>query len=202
LTWPENQQRRRKCPSRRASPRSAVGSWKATRADQSARGQARPRPPTEACRLRQLSRRQTNWRRRFGPTPPPVSIILRPPGETAIYIATNAIAVNGGDTPEHVSGRGLRRRRLNRRQRVHLAADLVSRERQLDPSISQVSSLLNVAPAEVSAELKARAAAHGSKGRILALVRAWNAASESEREAAILAIGCDVVWDALARVVA
>jgi hypothetical protein len=119
-----------------------------------------------------------------------------------MYIASNAIAVNGGTTREHVSGRGIRRRRLDRRQRVRLAADLVNRERQLDPSIGQVAALLNVARAEVSAELKARVAAHGSKGRMLALVKAWEAATEPEREEALRSIGCAEVWDVLARVVA
>jgi hypothetical protein len=119
-----------------------------------------------------------------------------------MYIATNTTAVNGGNAPEHISGRGIRRRRLDRRQRVRLAADLVSRERQLDPSIGQVAALLNVARAEVSAELKARAVARGSKGRILALVKAWDVTSEPEREAAVRALGVAVVWDVLARVVA
>jgi hypothetical protein len=78
---------------------------------------------------------------------------------------------------------------------------LVSRERQLDPSIGQVAALLNVARAEVSAELKARVAAHGPEGRILALVKAWEAATGPEREEALRAIGY-AAWDVLARAVA
>jgi hypothetical protein len=57
----------------------------------------------------------------------------------------------------HVSGRGIRRRKLTRRQRVTLAADLVSGEARLAPSLNQVCELLRIPPVDVRGELKARA---------------------------------------------
>jgi hypothetical protein len=58
----------------------------------------------------------------------------------------------------HVSGRGIRRRKLTRFQRVRLAADLASGQLQLEPSLGQACELFNVTPAQVREELKARAA--------------------------------------------
>jgi hypothetical protein len=113
-----------------------------------------------------------------------------------MHMALKSTHVNGH--APHVSGRGLRRRRLTRVQRVQLAADLIAREAQLDPSIGQACDLLQVPVGEVRNELKYRAA----KSKVSALVAAWEAASELEQEAAIHSIGAAAVWDRLARVVA
>jgi hypothetical protein len=112
-----------------------------------------------------------------------------------MVMATETISVNGR---RHVSGRGIRRRKLDREQRVRLAADLVTREAQLDPSISQSAVLLSVTPADVSKELRARAAAREAKQATLTLINAWNDASETEREGAVRMIGVAEVWDVLA----
>jgi hypothetical protein len=111
-----------------------------------------------------------------------------------MFMATEPTAVNGAS---HISGRGLRRRKLSRSQRVRLAAALVAREAQLDPSIGQACALLNVPAAEVREELKARVA----QGKVSTLVAAWAAATESERAPAVQTIGVANVWDVLSRIV-
>jgi hypothetical protein len=118
------------------------------------------------------------------------------------YTTTGTNVVNGNGSTPHVSGRGLHRRRLSKIERIELAADLVSRERLLHPSITQASAMLGVASAAVSSELKARAAAREAEKATSLLVEAWEAASALEREQAIRTIGVDVVWDALASIVA
>lgn|SRR5215467_7177659 len=117
-----------------------------------------------------------------------------------MHMTLKSTNVNG-NTP-HVSGRGIRRRKLSREQRIRLAADLVSRTAQLDPSIAQSAALLSVAPTDVSKELRARAAAREAKRATLVLIDGWNDASEIEREDAVRMIGVADVWDVLARVVA
>ena len=116
-----------------------------------------------------------------------------------MLMATQGTVVNGN---AHISGRGIRRRKLSREQRIRLAADLVSRKAQLDPSIIQSAALLSVAPADVSKELRARAAAREAKQATLILINAWDDASETEREDAVRMIGVAEVWGVLASVVA
>ncbi len=120
----------------------------------------------------------------------------------AAYTLTTPTIANGNGGIPHISGRGLRRRRLSRQDRVRLAADVIAREAQLDLSIRQASDLLNVAATEVGAELRARAAAQEAEKATSLLIEAWEAASALEREQAIRTIGVDVVWDALANIVA
>jgi hypothetical protein len=111
-------------------------------------------------------------------------------------MATELVGVNG-HTP-HISGRGIRRRRLSRSQRVRLAAGLVRGEVRLDLSMAQVCDLLSVPAADLRTELKARTV----KTTVAALVEAWRGASEEERTAAIREIGVARVWDVLASTVA
>jgi hypothetical protein len=117
------------------------------------------------------------------------------------YTHTSPTIVNGNGNVPHISGRGLRRRRLSRQERVRLAADVIAREAQLDLSIRQASDLLGVAATEVSAELRARAAAQEAERVTSLLVEAWEAASALEREEAVQAIGVADAWDVLSRVV-
>src|SRR5262249_58775148 len=56
-----------------------------------------------------------------------------------------------------VSGRGLRRRKLTVNQRIDLAADLVSGQRQLVPSFKHAAALLQTTPTQVRERLKQRA---------------------------------------------
>ena len=102
----------------------------------------------------------------------------------------------------HVSGRGIRRRKLTRRQRVTLAADLVSGEARLAPSLNQVCELLRIPPVDVRGELKARASTREIEQTTSALIGSWHAATEPEREEAVRTIGVAEVWEVLARVVA
>jgi hypothetical protein len=120
----------------------------------------------------------------------------------AAYTLTTPTIANGNSGIPHISGRGLRRRRLSRQDRVRLAADVIAREAQLDLSIRQASDLLGVAATKVGAELRARAAAQEAEKATSLLIEAWEAASALEREQAIRTIGVDVVWDALANIVA
>jgi hypothetical protein len=55
-----------------------------------------------------------------------------------------------------ISGRGLRRRKLTIDQRVNLAADLVSGQRQLVPSFKYAAALLRTTPTQVRERLKWR----------------------------------------------
>jgi hypothetical protein len=116
-----------------------------------------------------------------------------------LYIPSTPDVINGN----YVCGRGLARRKLSRKQRIQLAADLACGQLQLHPSLAQVSQLVGVPQTKVREELKARAAAHeASHQPATELVVAWESASESERETAIRAIGVAEVWDVIARVVA
>jgi hypothetical protein len=116
----------------------------------------------------------------------------------------NSQSVNP-DEPVAVSGRGLAHRRLTRKQRVQLAADLATGQRRLDPSMGQISVLLGVPSAAIAAEIKARVGRNGNGGKpdsATLLIQAWDAASDSEREAAVKAVGVGAVWDVITRVVA
>jgi hypothetical protein len=102
-----------------------------------------------------------------------------------------------------LNGRGLNHRKLTTEQRVRLAADIVTRQRRLDPSLTQTCAILAVPPMAVREELKARGV-HKNGGRppkdlAAAIVAAWDAASEHERELAVRTIGVADVWDVLFR---
>ncbi len=60
----------------------------------------------------------------------------------AAYTLTTPTIANGNGGIPHISGRGLRRRRLSRQDRVRLAADVIAREAQLDLSIRAICSVL------------------------------------------------------------
>jgi hypothetical protein len=108
--------------------------------------------------------------------------------------------------PDLVNGRGLAHRRLTRKQRLRLAADLATRRRRLDPSLGQISLLLGVPAPAIRAEVKARTAqrenGQAKTADVLPLVHAWDNASEDERREAVLAIGPAQIWDVLAAVIA
>jgi hypothetical protein len=117
-------------------------------------------------------------------------------------MALQSTHVNNGNSNgsvPHMRGRGIRRRKLSRNQRAKLAADWASGRLQLELSLGQACELFNVPPAQVREELKARAE---PERRALALIKAWRACSDSERGAAVHAIGVADVWDVIAKVVA
>jgi hypothetical protein len=118
-----------------------------------------------------------------------------------------------------ISGRGLRRRKLTVNQRIDLAADLVSGQRQLVPSFKHAAALLRTTPTQVRERLKWRAQREARRqeaerrlqvqeeaemvnveAEILA--DTWRSVSPESREVAIRLLGPSAVWDALARVVA
>jgi len=118
-----------------------------------------------------------------------------------------------------VSGRGLRRRKLTVNQRIDLAADLVSGQRQLVPSFKHAAALLRTTPTQVRERLKWRAqrgarrqeaerrlqvqaAAEAVDAEAEILAATWRSAAPESREVAIRLLGPGAVWDALARVVA
>jgi hypothetical protein len=88
-------------------------------------------------------------------------------------------------------------------ERVKFAADLVSGDLYLEPSLQQASELVHVPQARVRDELKQRAAALETDKDlpVTSLVEAWSNASDAEREAAVRLIGPANVWDALAAVI-
>jgi hypothetical protein len=111
------------------------------------------------------------------------------------------------ENSQKVKGRGLGHRKMTREETIRLAADLVSGQRQFQPSIGQVCDLLPVTPPKVRAELKARAAANGNGNVRLSdeaayFVAMWSALSTTDREAAVKAMGVAEVWDVLSKVVA
>jgi hypothetical protein len=112
----------------------------------------------------------------------------------------NSQSVNP-DEPKPLRGRGLKHRKLTRQERVRLAADLVTGQRRFEPSLGQVTSILDVTAPAVRAEIKARRG-NGQASVAQAIVHAWNDASESDREVALEQIGIAAVWDVLARIVA
>jgi len=117
-----------------------------------------------------------------------------------MHMALKPTGVNGNGAP-HVSGRGLRRRKLSRDQRVYLAAGCATGELQFWPSLGQACAIFGVTTTQVREELKVRAADH-ENDPTMNLITAWNSASEDQREAAIRAIGVAEVWDVLSRAVA
>jgi hypothetical protein len=106
--------------------------------------------------------------------------------------------------PEVVRGRGLKHRKLSPNQRRDLAADLLTGQQRFEPSLEQVCWLLGTTPVRVRAELKVRATRNGNgqADAVRAFVESWSRLSDSEREAAIKAIGVGAVWDVISRVIA
>jgi hypothetical protein len=93
---------------------------------------------------------------------------------------------------------------MSLQEAVRLAADLVSGQQQLKPSVEQVCGLLPmVTPARVRAELKARAAANGNgpSEEVRRFIEAWTGLSQVDREQALQIVGVAEVWDALASIV-
>ena len=118
-----------------------------------------------------------------------------------------------------INGRGLRRRKLTLDQRIDLAADFVSGQRQLVPSFKHAAALLRTTPTQVRERLKWRAQREarwrGAERRLQVqegaemvnaeaeiLADAWRSASAEAHEAAVQMIGPGAVWDAIARVIA
>jgi hypothetical protein len=121
------------------------------------------------------------------------------------YISKTTSVVNpNGGGPPLVHGRGVRRRKMNAQQRAVLAADLVTSERWLKPSLAQVCEIIGTTPALVRTELKARIARKQDTEKDAAadLVEAWVNTSQLEREVAVRCIGPAVVWEVLSKVVA
>src|SRR5262249_58467931 len=123
------------------------------------------------------------------------------------------------DNGSAINGRGLRRRKLTVNQRIDLAADLVSGQRQLVPSFKHAAALLRTTPTQVRERLKWRAQrearrqeaerwlqvqeeAEAVNAGAEILVSTWHSTSAAAHEAAVRMIGPTAVWDALARVVA
>jgi len=117
--------------------------------------------------------------------------------------------VNPEDKLNFVSGRGLPHRKsaMTKEERIGMAADLVTGKARLEPSLAQASWLMSVTPAQIRAELKARATANknGSNGSIsdeaVYFVDLWTALSTANREAAFRAMGVADIWDTLAKVI-
>jgi hypothetical protein len=118
-----------------------------------------------------------------------------------------------------ISGRGLRRRKLTIDQRVNLAADLVSGQRQLVPSFKYAAALLRTTPTQVRECLKARAQreaerraaetrwrsqeeAEAVNAEAEVLADTWRSVAPESREVAIRLLGSSAVWDVLARSIA
>ena len=118
-----------------------------------------------------------------------------------------------------INGRGLRRRKLTLDQRIDLAADFVSGQRQLVPSFKHAAALLRTTPTQVRERLKWRAQREArrqeAERRLQAqeeaeavnaeaeiLADTWRSVAPESREVAIRLLGPAAVWDALARVVA
>jgi hypothetical protein len=105
---------------------------------------------------------------------------------------------NGSDV---ISGRGLRRRKLTSLERIGLAADLATGQRQLTPSLTQSADLTEVPLRQLRKELKARVAgvpaeeelnrwrvqlkAERVNAQATAIAAAWFVGSESAREVAL-----------------
>ena len=118
-----------------------------------------------------------------------------------------------------INGRGLRRRKLTLDQRIDLAADFVSGQRQLVPSFKHAAALLRTTPTQVRERLKWRAQrearrqeterrlrtqeeAEAVNAEAEILADAWRSTSAEAHEAAVQMIGPGAVWDAIARVIA
>ena len=118
-----------------------------------------------------------------------------------------------------INGRGLRRRKLTLDQRIDLAADFVSGQRQLVPSFKHAAALLRTTPTQVRERLKWRAQREArrqeAERRLQAqeeaeavnaeaeiLADTWRSVAPESREVAIRLLGPGAVWDVLARVVA
>jgi hypothetical protein len=118
-----------------------------------------------------------------------------------------------------INGRGLRRRKLTLDQRIDLAADFVSGQRQLVPSFKHAAALLRTTPTQVRERLKWRAQREArrqeAERRLQAqeeaeavnaeaeiLADTWRSVAPESREVAIRLLGPAAVWDVIARVIA
>ena len=118
-----------------------------------------------------------------------------------------------------VSGRGLARRQLTVAERVRMAADLATGQRDFVPSLTQIAGMTGVTTWQLRAELKARAQleawrraaeqrlhvraeAEAANEGADAIASAWISASPEAREAFVRVIGPAQIWDTLALVVA
>ena len=113
-----------------------------------------------------------------------------------------------------VNGRGLARRQLSAAGRVRLAADIATKRRQFDPSLTQIASATGVSTSQLRAELKARAwleaqrlaaerrlqtqlEAEAVNTQADTIVTAWTSASSEARAVAVRLLGTEHVWDTL-----
>jgi hypothetical protein len=129
------------------------------------------------------------------------------------------IVKSGSNGNGAISGRGLRRRKLTVEQRIDLAADLVSGQRQLVPSFKHAAALLRTTPTQVRERLKWRAQrearrqeaerrwqvqneAEAVNAEADTIVSEWRLSSPEAREAAFRTISASEIWDVLARIVA
>jgi hypothetical protein len=97
----------------------------------------------------------------------------------------NGGAVNGSV----INGRGLRHRKLSHKQRVALAADVVTGEKPYEPSQAQYCSVFGITPAALRAELRARGVGGNSFSQeFKRWCEAWNGLSLAERKQAVLAL--------------
>jgi hypothetical protein len=111
----------------------------------------------------------------------------------------NSTSTNASATV--INGRGVNRRKLSRRQRIQLAADVVIGARSFVPSYEQAAVLFGVPRHRLSRYLKARraAAAHSEaavgNGNGETLAEHIARSSAAERLEAARIIGPAVLWD-------
>lgn len=102
-------------------------------------------------------------------------------------MATTYTHPNGNGSS--LNGRGIRRRALSHRALVNLAADAVSGEKPVRPSLKQVPAIFEgVSSSEVSAELDRRKAAHlndEADAALFAFAAAWEEHSPEWRAQAL-----------------
>jgi len=114
-----------------------------------------------------------------------------------------------------IGGRGVQRRKMTLGQRISLGADVALGLAQVDPSIAQSAAIVGVSPAQISAEIKARAKAREDAERAKReaavfdvayaanqLIDAWHGTCPQAREVAVEAIGIAAVWDTIVGVIA
>ena len=124
-----------------------------------------------------------------------------------------------GNGQGSVNGRGLARRQMTVGERVCLAAEIATGQRQLMPSLTQIADATGISVWSLRNELKERERVEAERQAIKqrlqvqleaemanaqadAIAVAWEAASSTAQEAAVRTIGVADIWNVIAVVVA
>jgi hypothetical protein len=119
-------------------------------------------------------------------------------------MASISFSGNGNNGNGSISGVSLAHRKLSPRERIQLAADVVSGACQYTPTQADIASSFGVHPSQLCRELKEREERKVAKRdrdswAVDHIVMGWNSASDSALDRAVREIGLARVYDVVDR---